>query len=516
MINKLLFALLLSCIVAQAEDIAAPVVPAPLLPKGRSEDISKVFSLNEIKPFQYTPVDPLFWDKVVKAKNAGNSIELLNLGATQDTRFNPATPEGAEGRLALAMGLKARDFKFGAYLILIDLVRTKMGSHIGEAALFELDDLVQQGFYEQESLDALLNGNEFLNLHPYSQSFVAYFKYLYNLRYGFAKWSEPFKAQIIPGSYWDYQNRYWTAIGEVARNRVEKGFEMIKALYDDPKTPGAIKQQVQLQYARILFEKGQFAEANALYYSLGDLGLRERGRILLERAWTQYYLKEYSVALGILKSLSSPLFDSSVSFERYILEMIIYRELCHYEAVDYVAKEFRKRFKKSLSAIRKRQALREDPVLFSMTVLNKNIQPRANLVDQIHTERAALKQYNYKDFSFYNPLLKEYDKQDKLLQTKLDQILEDEARLAAEDLLDAEEQVQFIDYTSKLDALRVVRPGEEREYKSEYVSHTTFEKIYWPVDSEMWWDEINDYRVLISSQCGKSSLREEKQEKEFK
>lgn len=516
MASKLLGLLLLSGLMAHAQQATPPITPTTLLPKGRSEDISKAFSPEDIKPFQYIPVDPIFWEKVQKAKASGNSTELISLGATQENNFGTSSAEGAEGRLVVAMGLKAREFYFGAYLVLLDLVRLKMGSHIGEAALFELDDLVQRGYYDQETLDALLNGNEFLNLHPTTRSFVAYFKYMYTLRYGFPKWSEPFKTQILPGSYWDYQNRYWTAIGEIARNRVEKGFEMIKALYDDPKTPGSIKQQVQLQYARILFEQGKFAEANDLYYGLGELGLRERGRILLERAWAQYYLKEYSVALGILKSLSSPLFDSSVSFERYVLEMIIYRELCHYEAVELVAKNFHARFKNSLLAIRKRQPLREDPILFYMTVLNKNLQPRANLIDQIRKESATLKEYRYNDFAFFNPLLKEYDKQDKLLQLKLDQVLEDEARLAAEDLLDAEEQIQFVDYTSKLDALRVIRPGEERDYKAEYISNMTFEKVYWPIDSEMWWDEINDYRTMISSRCGKSSVYEEKQEKEFR
>lgn len=507
---KLLSLLLLSGFIAHAQQ-----TPAPLMPKGRSEDISKAFSPDEIKPFQYAPMDPLFWDKVLKAKASGNATEMMSLGAAQETAFGSATAEGAEGRLALAMGLKAKAFNFGAYLILLDLVRDKIGSQVGEAAIFELDELVQQGYYDQESLDAVLNGNEFLNLHPYSQSFVSYFKYMYNLRYGFNKWANPFKAQILPGSYWDYQNRYWTAIGEIARDRVEKGYEQIKALYDDPKTPDTIKQLVQLQYARILFEKGQFRQANDLYYKLGDMGIRERGRILLERAWTQYYLKEYSTALGILTSLSSPLFDSSISFERYVLEMIIYRELCYYEAVESVAKNFHNRFRPALKVIRQRKPLREDPTLFSMAVLNKNLQPQANLIDQIRREKMALKEYRFDEFLFFKPLIKDYEKQDKLMQAKLDQVLEVEARVAGDDLLDAEEQVQFVDYTSKLDALRVIRPGEERDYKPEHISYVTFDKIYWPVDKELWWDEIGDYRSLVTSRCGKSSVKEEKQEREF-
>lgn len=495
---------------------SATAAPAPLLPKGRSEDLSKAFSPDEIKPFQYIPIDPLFWDKVQKAKATNNATELIVLGAAQEKKFKLTTPEGNEGRLALAMGLKAKGYSFGAFVIFLDLARDKIGSQIGEAALFELDDLVQNGYFEPDALDMLLNGNEFLNLHPYSQSFVSYFKYMYNLRFGFNKWAEPYKAQVLPGSYWDYQDRYWTAIGEIARDRVEKGYELIKTLYDDPKTPGAIKQQVQLQYARILFERGQFILANELYYKLGDLGVRERGRILLERAWSQYYVKEYSTALGILHTLSSSLFDSSVSFERYVLQMIIYRELCHYEAVDLTAKAFHKRFKPALKTIRKRKPLREDPILFSMAVLNKDLQSKANLIDDIRKEYKALKEYRYDQFPFYKPLLQEYLRYDKYLQAKLDQVLEDGARAAADDLLDAEEQVQFIDYTSKLDALRVIRPGEERDYKAERISYITFEKIYWPVDSEMWWDEVNDYRVLISSRCGKSSVEEEKREKEFK
>ncbi len=94
--------------------------------------------------------------------------------------------------------------------------------------------------------------------------------------------------------------------------------------------------------------------------------------------------------------------------------------------------------------------------------------------------------------------------------------MESKARDSANELLDAEEQVLFLEYTSRIDQLRV-RPSDEANYKSQEISHLTFEKIFWPADGEYWWDELPDYSMLISSRCGDTQLPDDQQlEKNFK
>jgi hypothetical protein len=384
----------------------------------------------------------------------------------------------------------------------ISLVANRGGTGIGEGALYYIDQMAQQTPIDDKRFEALVVENEFAQVHPDIQSFIGYHKGLHHLKFGFNKWATPQLAVIQPDSPWHYVMDYWTAIGEVARGRMDKAFAAMADLVKDNKLPPRYAGLGKLQMARMLFEKGQFEDAEALYLQVQDLGLREHGRILLERAWTAYYLKEYSRALGLLRALKNKVFESSISPERFVLEMVIDRELCHFDAVTKVARAFDKAFKKSLTVIRERKVLHEDRALFYMSTLNRDIQERANLVDDLRKEKERFKHAGFQRFSFYEDILADFQRSDQLLRSEMEPQLEKFARKAAENLLDSQEQIQFIQYTAKLDALRIVKAEEERNYKSEKIRTTSFNKLFWPVDKELWIDELDDYRVLISSRCG--------------
>jgi hypothetical protein len=152
----------------------------------------------------------------------------------------------------------------------------------------------------------------------------------------------------------------------------------------------------------------------------------------------------------------------------------------------------------------------------ALALLDRDLQDKANLIDTLRAEKETLKKYDWQRFIFYRPTLEAYSRRDNTVQRELDMILEPKVRDIAEQLLDVEEQMQFLDYTSKLDALRIIRAGEEREYKAQEVSFLTFEHIFWPVEKEFWWDEFDDFKTLISSRCNRStSPADDKLEREF-
>ena len=78
---------------------------------------------------------------------------------------------------------------------------------------------------------------------------------------------------------------------------------------------------------------------------------------------------------------------------------------------------------------------------------------------------------------------------------------------------------------SKLDALRVIRRGEDRNYVSERIPTSTFDRIYWPIRkkfgiTEHWTNELEDYKMLISSRCqepeSERNPAQQKIEREFR
>ena len=47
-------------------------------------------------------------------------------------------------------------------------------------------------------------------------------------------------------------------------------------------------------------------------------------------AWGYYFNRQYGKALGAVRALKSQYYGALLSPETLVLEMVIYRELCHY------------------------------------------------------------------------------------------------------------------------------------------------------------------------------------------
>jgi len=322
---------------------------------------------------------------------------------------------------------------------------------------------------------------------------------------GLSKWEEAEYKKIAEGSYWDLKNKYFEALKLVKAGKIDEAKQQLEVLIKDPKLSFKKIQEIRLQLARLDFEKADFEAAYEKYANLDLLPARERGRVGVERAWTKYYQKDYSKTLGILASLEAPFYDASPSFERYVLKTIILRDLCHYEMVKGAAEEFRSRYSRSLASIRDRKPLNEDRSLLRLVLMDKEVQEDANLIDQNRRETEELDRQSWKKFSFFQPMLKAYKSKDLELQLRLNIGMEDRARKQALALLDAEEQINFIEYTSKMDEMRITRNSENRDYKSEKVAYFEFNKCYWPVKNEFWLDEFESMKMLINSRCRQDS-----------
>lgn len=472
---------------------------------GKNIESTGGFLLKKPTPFKYWSVDERFWKHHRHLIEIGKTKEAIHFAWKQLQNFGENTPEGAEARLAMSQALLKRGYSHASFLTLVSLAQNKIGTQVGSAALYELGLLTKNFVYDTQTLMNLLNSNDFDGLHLEIRSFVNYHKALRNMVFGYNKWTRSHILQIQPDSYWGYLFKYWSAIGEVSRDRPASAKVQLTRLYDNEGVHPSLRELAGLQVARLEFENRQFETAYNIYSDLKTLGIREQGRVHLERAWTQYYIGNYSKALGILSSLRAPYFLPSLNPERFVLEILIYRQLCHYEAVSLIAMEFRKTYKNAIKAIKRRRPLKNNKILLSMSLMNKNIQGQANLIDHIRKERRRLKKENVAS-KFLADILDQYEHLDKRLQMKIGFQIEKQARQVANELLGFQEGVSFLRYMSKLDSLRTIRRREWGEYTSERVPTSTFDRIYWPVRkkfgmTEYWLDEINDYKMLVSSRC---------------
>ncbi len=464
---------------------------------GRSTEQPKALSEEEKKPYKYNPYKERFWkqfNEFLSDKEYANAIKFAsrNMGK-QSTNIEK------EAYLALAIALDEAGFPAFSGLLLFDIISNSIGSRVSELALRRYDLLARKKMVDQIDLESLLVGQEIIATHWENKAFLSAFRASYALKFGLIDWYKAELPNLVEESYWFHQFEYLKALGLIARNQVTRAYDMIKAMVVNEAIVDPLKQTLRKQHARILFEERRFEKAIDIYESL-KVPLREWGRIILEQAWAYYYLKKFDKSLGLLQALKTRYLSASPSIESHLLEMIIYKDLCHYDRVEAMASVFRKDFKKAFKKIKGRKPLRSSPRLAKIALIDNEFQGAANLVSKLRQERRDMAKLT-DGFKVYDSLIERAKLKEKEIEFRLDSVLESKVRSIANELLDIEEQVLFLDYTAKLDALRLRVEKDEVLYRAEKKSLTSFEKIYWPIDREKWLDELKDYKVLLKNKC---------------
>jgi hypothetical protein len=454
----------------------------------------------------YHPANSEFWKTVEASLKDNNFEKVLEESNDQLTSTKRDSLEHEEAKVAAAIGLQRKGFYFGASTLFGDVIKSKIGTEVATQALYGIEENVRKAPLDEDAvLGELVTDIEYPDLPPNLQDFVTYQQGMFNLLRGFPQWSDADFKKITLDSYWDFKLKYLTAIGEVARDRIDSAIERFSSIAGSTAAPEDIKTTALHQWARLIFEKGDYPKAYKTFKTV-KLNPREKGLILLERAWAKYYMKDYSKALGLLAALEAPIFDTSRSPESYILKMVMYKELCYFDSVFEVMGQFKNRYNASMKAINKRQDLRKDQMIVNLAVLDQRVQKWVNLLNSVKDELASLKETGWEDYVWYDLIKRRYQSKITEINQRLDWILQDKTREIANQLLEWQEQLTFLDYQTRLDSLRITRPGSELKYQPEEIPHMSFEKIYWAGKGEFWVDELEDYKVFIESRCSDTGV----------
>lgn len=456
-------------------------------------------------PFTYRPVNRVFWTEFTELFEDKKYSEIISFADERLPKVNPDSLEQSEVQIALSEALIASNLSFAGTYLLSEIITSKQGTQAAYRSLMSIEKIMTTLPADEEGVvRELILDIDYTSPPKELAGFIAFHNGMFNRYNGFSNFtSANFKA-LPEGSYWDYKMRYTNSLEEVRRGRIDEATNLFKALIDDELTPVDIKRDSSHQYARLVFESGKFDEHYNILRNI-ELDPRERGLILLERAWSKYYLGDYGKALGLLTALEAPAFDPSRSPEAYILKMVIYKELCYYDAAFEVLEEFKNKFSTSITAIKNRQDLRKDQMLVNMSVIDRKFGRKVNFLNLLREERELL-QKEFSGIKLYKRLLRAYDLKIKETLDKVNFELSDKIRDKANELLDWQEQISFLDYETRVDSLRVTRPPSEIIFKSEPIPLTRFDRVFWIFTGEYWLDELEDLKVFVESQCEKSGV----------
>jgi hypothetical protein len=471
----------------QTESTPAPqVAPSQALQKMRSNI--------------YKPSRVEFWAKVDTLLASGKVDQVFLLEKPQAT----SGAEFEEWKLAMARALIAGGQRYHAQYLLSQVISQAVGTRQGTEALRLMHELAKAGEIDESLLEDVAFELDTKIDEPESRSMIGYYRARALFRKGYSRWAGDTLAEIKDGSTWATELQFDRTQQTLLAGDSAASYVQFEALASSPVTRASTAKLARLALARLIFERRDYKAAISTYVSI-DLPSRERARTLNELAWNFYYDRSYGKALGAIRSLKSAYYSPLVSPETYILEMLIYRELCHFKRVKAIASEFLDRYKAVYSTIEGRRPLENVPQFLQMMLQEGVIQKRAGTIQNVRIERHTLTQKKWSDADLQKSLVAYGEKREHIVDAEINRMLAKKVDEMANWFLDLREQVWFLDYES---SMRMIQLNEEvvEHYVPPVASVAKPEIIFWPLGTEAWRDELFDYETLINDACQASPL----------
>lgn len=457
------------------------------------------------KPFEYVPLDTEFWTEYQQLKADKKYDDINSLIANKDLR---KMKDNQKSEVYLAFADTAFDQGF-PYISLVSIFEINKLFPLSNPSIMSYF-IIEKIFANYNIFDDILISESFLDqdidlanprIPTEIKSFLGFIYSDVSYQNRYKNKFKKFDTYIVANSQWAYRRDYEKALYELYNNREEDALKIFVSLHENEAVVPYLRNKSQRQVARLLFEKGEFEKSFEHLKTLQAIQ-DDTGALLLERAWNKYYLKHFSKALGLLTALNDSIFAKTQTPESDVLQMLIYKELCQYDSVLEIKDKYQKRYSKSVALIKNRGNLLEDPLLKRWALQNLNLKKRSSYITGLRTDKKWLKK-NFSNSEISKVFEAKATAKERQLDDEISVLLTKEIRKVSEKLLDFNEQVNFLDYQTKVDSLRLKKNSKDVNYRPESISLVTFDRLYWKYEGELWIDEIENLRVLIKSQCEK-------------
>lgn len=462
--------------------------------------ISLAQTVQPILGWKYIPQSENQWAKSQSFIQDKNYFDSLDLAERISKSAKSTSLQKAEALLIEATTLKEANYASLALEKFFNIIREFPGTQFSYSAVVQVDSLLQQTAFNHDEFQSLFNRGAFKEVPETAVPMIAYFTALDNMAKNFPQWvSEPLK-QLDGKNYWFFHMQYYAALALVRDNKLSQAEKLFEELESKDYVPESIRKKSGLQRSRLLLSRSQLDEAEKIYNKYQFSG-RSMGRIIYERAFVRYKNRDFSTALGMLKTLKAPFFETAANPEHYLLTMMIYRDLCYYDAVKKVNSDFETNYGPLMTLLKSGKKTKDNLQLTRMALQHGSLKEYADLINNVRYENKRLTE----DAEIPKSLAKGYKVIYQSLQARAEENLrvplEKRINELANEVIDISESIKLLSYISGLDEFRLKSNYEKRDYKTDSVDQFSFERLYWPVTTEFWWDEFTNYRVLLTDRC---------------
>ncbi|MBI5508820.1 MAG: hypothetical protein HY903_08715 [Deltaproteobacteria bacterium] len=406
----------------------------------------------------------------------------------------------------LAECLRKLGFFHAAVQYYYTVAKTRSRPEILPDALGRLEAISRRRpFSESLVFEDLLYDSEFGFLPTYLNDWVQYVQGLYDYKNGLVDWAERHFSAISKTSLYSLKALYVQAVYALKNGKDDLAIAMFDAIVSSSIDAPEVKNQANLSLARLLFDTKQYGDALRAYDEVSQIELSfEQAELLLEKAWTYYFMNDRRKAMGLLHSLEAPSYVHYFLPDAYILRGLILKDLCHFIPAKRVVRGFRFRYQRALDMLHRRVDMRKIGGILDAATQEGTIGRRTQLLRTLEAERKLIGRYDtyWEDVELDKHLAKIYDLEIRE-QSRLWNIeFEKSADRSALELLEIEEQVNLLDYELGVDIFK--------RLKAEGAKHTVEEplripydsaNVYYEFDTEFWNDELHSYKYFINSRC---------------
>jgi hypothetical protein len=276
----------------------------------------------------------------------------------------------------------------------------------------------------------------------------------------------------------------------------------VRAVASRAKGVREIRGKALHSLARLLYEQKQYA---ATYNTLGSIpkGTELSSEILLERAWSKYRAGDPHRAMGLLYALDAPVYRNLFAPEKYVLRALIYRRFCHFRAAKLAARRFRTELGETLMKIREGVGLEQIPKVREAALRRVQSRKLHLFVRSLRRELASIEDRSEWSAGLVKGLRRLYLKKLEQARADLSRSLGASTREVAEEMLDAEEQVNLLEYeVGQAIFQRVSDTGPQTAVRKRAARiPLSSERVYYRFSGEYWTDELPNYKFNIEDRC---------------
>ncbi len=449
---------------------------------------------------------PLQKDKAftvaVEAVQDESYIDGVNAAYVFVDNADPDDPRYDRGLKLVALSSEKLGLKYAAGMIFREIATKRRNMTIVPDALYGLKRIVESEIFDEDMIiTSFIASEDFGDIPDELKAFVLYYQGLDLMRRGADNWAWDVFAKIPHDSLYFYEAEYVKAVRSVAEGDYDKAIKQLEKLNKKKSLNEKIKIKVKRTLARIAFEEKRYHDALRYFKAITKIA-PEDPEILLETAWTYFYLGDARKTLGLLLALDAPVYKKNISPERYLLEALALRRLCQFGAARAAAVRLKKRYNKSIKKLGSgflpeqidemrdaaRYLGRSKMNSFFLESIDSEIQRLDSLKDDMEPNL-----YKYLQNLYLKGRIEAVNRKEQYIKQDLKEL--------AEELLATREGMRLIIHELGVALLRGRRRPLGVTEKAAFVVPKTGKKIFYTFGGEYWTDELDDLIVIAEDRC---------------